>query len=167
MYFDHQWWVIAQDHTSKLFSHLVDNKPSPATCHNLISDLELRPFIKVLLLKETFQYVQFLCHSLFFSPCWWARFECYCYFRECFEKMLIYLIVDHLHDGFLVLVDISSWSRIPPIIKRLNSRSLWPSFRWSAMRKFSEGPVLSIGPFQKVQLEVIYFYIVRKNKKLC
>ena len=34
------------------------------------------------------------------------------------------------------------------------------------MRNFSEGPVLSIGPFQKFQLEVIYFpYVVRKNEK--
>ena len=33
------------------------------------------------------------------------------------------------------------------------------------MRKFSDGPALSIGPFQKVQLEIIYFYVVRKNKK--
>ena len=33
------------------------------------------------------------------------------------------------------------------------------------MRKFSDGPALSIGPFQKVQLEIIYFYEVRKNKK--
>ena len=34
------------------------------------------------------------------------------------------------------------------------------------MRTFLEGPVLSIGPLQKVQLEVIYFYLVRKNEKL-
>ena len=33
------------------------------------------------------------------------------------------------------------------------------------MKKFSEGPRLIIGPFQKVQLEVIYFYVVRKNEK--
>ena len=79
--------------------------------------------------------------------------------------MLLYLIVDHLYDASLVLEDFSSWSRIPPIIKRLNSRSLWSSFGWSTMRKFSEGPALSIGPFQKVQLEVIYFYVVRKNEK--
>ena len=33
------------------------------------------------------------------------------------------------------------------------------------MRKFSEGPALSIGPFLKVQLEVIFnFYVVRKNE---
>ena len=79
--------------------------------------------------------------------------------------MLLYLIVDHLYDASLVLEDFSSWSRIPPIIKRLNSLSLWSSFGWSTMRKFSEGPALSIGPFQKVQLEVIYFYVVRKNEK--
>ena len=33
------------------------------------------------------------------------------------------------------------------------------------MRKFSEGPALSIGPFQKVRLEGIYFYVVRKKWK--
>ena len=33
------------------------------------------------------------------------------------------------------------------------------------MRKFSEGPALSIGPFQKIQREVIYFiYAVRKSE---
>ena len=33
------------------------------------------------------------------------------------------------------------------------------------MRKFLEGATLCIEPFQKVQLEVIYFYVVRKNEK--
>ena len=48
---------------------------------------------------------------------------------------------------------------------RLNFRSLWFSFRWFTMRNFSEGPPLSIGPFQKVQREVIYLpYRVRKNE---
>ena len=80
--------------------------------------------------------------------------------------MILYLTVDHLYVASLVLEDFSSWSRILPRIKRLNSRSLWSSFGWSTiMRKFSEGPVLSIGPFQKIQLEVIYFYVVRKNEK--
>ena len=79
--------------------------------------------------------------------------------------MLLYLIVDHLYDASLVLEDFSSWSRIPLIIKRLNSRSLWSSFGWSTMRKFSKDPVLSIKPFQKAQLEVIYFCVVRKNEK--
>ena len=51
--------------------------------------------------------------------------------------MLSYLIVDHLYDASLVLEDFFSWSRIPPIIKRLNSRSLWSSFGCSTMRKFS------------------------------
>ena len=58
--------------------------------------------------------------------------------------MLLYLIVDHLYDASLVLEDFSSWSRIPSIIKRLNSRSLWSSFGWSTMKKYSEGPALSI-----------------------
>ena len=36
----------------------------------------------------------------------------------------------------------------------------------STIRNFSEGPALSIRPFQKVQREVIYFpYIIRENKK--
>ena len=80
--------------------------------------------------------------------------------------MLLYLIVDHLYDASLVLEDFSSWSRIPSIIKRLNSRSLWSSFGWSTMRKFSEGPEISSEPFQKIQLEVIYFYVVIKNERL-
>ena len=66
--------------------------------------------------------------------------------------MLLYLIVDHLHDASLVLQDFSSWFRILPIIKRVKFRSLWSSFGWSTMRKLSEDPALSIGPFQKVQL---------------
>ena len=78
---------------------------------------------------------------------------------------IIFLIVNHLYDASLVLENISSWSRIPLIIKRLNSRSLWSSFGWSTMRKFSEGSVLSIGHVQKVQLEVIYFYVVRKTEE--
>ena len=55
--------------------------------------------------------------------------------------MLLYLIGDDLDDASLALEDFSSWSRIPPTIKRLNSLSLWSSFGWSTMRKFSEGPV--------------------------
>ena len=62
-------------------------------------------------------------------------------------------------DASLVLEDLFSSFRFPPIIQRLNSR-------WSTIRIFSEGPTLSIGPFQEVQREVIYFpYIVRKNDK--
>ena len=79
--------------------------------------------------------------------------------------MLLYLVLDHLHDTSLVLEDFSSWSRILPKIKHLNSCSLWSSFGWYTMRKFSEGSALSIGPFQKVKLEVIYFYVVRKSEK--
>ena len=74
--------------------------------------------------------------------------------------MLLYLIVDHLYDASLVLEDFSSWSRIPPIIKRLISCSWWVFFGWSTMRKFSEGPALSNRPFQKIRLEIIYFYVV-------
>ena len=67
-----------------------------------------------------------------------------------------------LYDASMV---ISSRPRIQPIIKRLDSRSQWPFFGWSTMRKFSEGPALSIGPFQKVQIdEVIYFSVAKKNE---
>ena len=44
---------------------------------------------------------------------------------------------------------------------------MWSSFGWSTIRNFSVGPVLSIGLFQKVQREVIYFpYVVRKKWKV-
>ena len=38
--------------------------------------------------------------------------------------MLLYLILENLYDASLVLEDFSNYSRIPPIIKRLNSHSL-------------------------------------------
>ena len=76
--------------------------------------------------------------------------------------MILYLVVHRLYDASMV---ISSRPRIQPIIKRLDSRSQWPFFGWSTMRKFSEGPALSIGPFQKVQIdEVIYFSVAEKNE---
>ena len=59
-------------------------------------------------------------------------------------------------DASLVLEDFYSRSKILPLIQPLNSCSLWFSFRWSIIRNFLEGPVLSIGPFQKVHHEVIY-----------
>ena len=37
-------------------------------------------------------------------------------------------VVNHLYDASLVLEDFFSRSRIPPIIKCLNTRSLWSSF---------------------------------------
>ena len=44
--------------------------------------------------------------------------------------------------------------------------SLWSSFEWSTVRKFSEGLALSIGPSQRAQREVIYFpYVNGKNEK--
>ena len=58
-------------------------------------------------------------------------------------------------DASLVLEDFFSNSRFLAIIYRLNSRLLRSSFGWSAMKNFSEGPVLSIGPFQKVQRDAI------------
>ena len=64
-------------------------------------------------------------------------------------------------DPSLVLEDFFSRSRIPTI----NSCSLWSSFGWSIIRNFSEGPTLSIGPFQKVQCEMVYLpYVVKKWK---
>ena len=63
-------------------------------------------------------------------------------------------------DASVVLEDFISRSRIPHIIYHLNSRSLWSSFGWSTMKV----PALSIGPFQNIQREVIYFlFVVRKN----
>ena len=48
----------------------------------------------------------------------------------------------------------------------MNSHLLWSPFGWSAIRNFSEGPGFSIGPFQKVQREVIYFpYVVMKCRR--
>ena len=76
-------------------------------------------------------------------------------------------VVDHLYDASLVLEDFSSMSRIPPIIKCLNSCSLWSSFGWHTTANFSEGPALSIGPFYKVQRVVVNFpYVIRKKEKL-
>ena len=54
-------------------------------------------------------------------------------------------------------------SRILPVISGLNCRLLWSSFGWFTKRNFSEGPALSIGPFQKVQREVIYPLCSEKN----
>ena len=42
---------------------------------------------------------------------------------------------------------------------------LWFTFGWYTIRNFSVGPVLSIGPFQKIQREMICFsYAATKNK---
>ena len=83
------------------------------------------------------------------------------------RRSSIYNVVDHLYNASLVSEVFSSRSRIPPIIKCLNSPSLRSSFGWPTVRNISEGPVLSIGRFQKVQREVIYFpCVVRKNEKL-
>ena len=54
-------------------------------------------------------------------------------------------------------------SRISSIMYSLNFHSLWSFFGWSTKRNFSEGPALSIGPFQKVQREVIYPLCSEKN----
>ena len=77
------------------------------------------------------------------------------------EVPVLMLIV----DASLVLEDFFSRPRILPIVLTLNSCSLWSSFGWSTMRNFSSLP-LSIGPFHKVQCEVIYFSYVVRNEKL-
>ena len=80
-------------------------------------------------------------------------------FLEVPVLMLLYVILDHLYGCFLA----------GPGFRHnlsLNSHSLWSSLGWFTKRNFSEGPALSIGPFQKVQREVIYnSYVVRKNEK--
>ena len=79
--------------------------------------------------------------------------------------MLLYSNSDHLMSACLVLEDLSSRCRIPHVIW-LNSHSLWSPFGWSTIGNFSEGPGFSIGPFQKVQLEMIYFpYVVMKCRR--
>ena len=41
---------------------------------------------------------------------------------------------------------------------------MWSSFGWSTMKQFSKIPLLSIGTFQNIQREVIYFsFVVRKK----
>ena len=67
-------------------------------------------------------------------------------------------------NASLVLEDFISKFRVSPIIERIKSRSLWSSFGWSTRRKFSEGPALSIEPFQKVQHEVVYISLLKLEK---
>ena len=106
-----------------------------------------------------------------FQSCQWTTFGYYYDFREYFPSSNIGAIIFNcgplFMDASLVLEDFFGRSRISSIIKGLNSRSLQSSFRWSTKRNFSEGLALSIGPFQKVQHEAIYFpYVVRKNAAL-
>ena len=69
-------------------------------------------------------------------------------------------------DTSLVLEDSFRRSKIPAVIWRFYALSLWFFSRWSEIRNFSEGPALSIKPFQKVQRAVIHFpYLVTKNEK--
>ena len=79
--------------------------------------------------------------------------------------MILYLIMNHLYDASLVLEEFSSWSSIPPIKKKFKLSFIVVFFQMVHNEKFSEGPMLSIEPFQKVQLEVIYFFVIRKNEK--
>ena len=84
-----------------------------------------------------------LCESEFFSS------RNFLFAKVCAPKV-IHLIVDHLYGCYSCFRG-RFQSRITP----LNSRSFWSSFGWSAVRNFSESPALSIGPFKKVQREVI------------
>ena len=76
-------------------------------------------------------------------------------FSEISVLMLLYLIVDHLMDASLVLEDFFGRSRISPIISfKLSLIAMF--FQKATKRNFSEGLVISIGPFQrKDQREVI------------
>ena len=68
-------------------------------------------------------------------------------------------------DASLFLDNFFSRSRIPLIIQRSNSRSLWSYFGSHTIRNFSDDPALSTRPFQKVQRGAIYFpYEVEKWK---
>ena len=88
------------------------------------------------------------------------------FFRSSSVDAIIFNCGLLIMDASLVLEDFFSRSRISPIVLGLISLSLWSSFQCSTKRNFSEGPPLSIGPFQKVQRETIYFpYVVRKNEK--
>ena len=95
--------------------------------------------------------------------------ECYYYSENIFRSSSIDSIIFNCGpltmDTSLVLEGFFGRSRISPITKGLKSSSLRSSFRCSTKRNFSKGPALSIGPFQKVQREVIYFlYVVRKSE---
>ena len=70
-------------------------------------------------------------------------------------------------DDSLVVEDFCGRSRIPPYNLAFKISFIKNFFRMVYNRKVSVGPALSIGPFQKVQGEVIYFpYVVRKKGKL-
>ena len=69
-------------------------------------------------------------------------------FSEIPVFMLLYLIVDHLMDASLVSEDFFGRSRISPIISfKLSLIAVF--FRKATKRNFSEGLVISIGPFRK------------------
>ena len=74
--------------------------------------------------------------------------------------MLLYLIVERLYDASLVLEDFLVG---PGLIKV----SFIVVFFWKFHNEkiFRSSKTLSIRPFWKVQLEVIYFYVVRNNEK--
>ena len=127
-------------------------------CHNLIFIFNCGPFIRVLLLFQRKFSVRpvFMTQSVFQSLLVdhiWMLLLFQVMFWEGQVLMLLYLLVEHLYDASLVLEDFSSCSRIPPIIKRLNSLIVVffrmvhneKIFRRSKVnyRTFSEGPTWS------------------------
>ena len=84
-------------------------------------------------------------------------------FSEVPVLVLLYLTVDHLHGCF-------SYSR--GLFQQIQDSAYNLTFRFSFIVVFGRstiktlvGPALSVGPFQKVQHEALY-YVVRKNEKL-
>ena len=78
--------------------------------------------------------------------------------------MLLYLIMGHLYGCFSCFGRL--YQKVQDSTYNLSFKISFivVFFEWSTMRKFSGGPTLSIGPFQKVQREVIYFpFVVRKK----
>ena len=72
-------------------------------------------------------------------------------FRSSSIDVIIFNCGPLIMDASLVVDDFFGTSRIPAIIKGLNSRSLWSSFGWSTKKNFSEDQALSIRPFQNVK----------------
>ena len=105
-----------------------------------------------LILEKLSTCYDVVCFSIFASG---LRLDANITLENILRRCSIDNVVDHLYNASLVLADLSTRSRIRLIIKCLNFRSLWSSFRWSTMINFSECPALSVGSFKKVQCEVI------------
>ena len=130
----------------------------PVVCHNLIFDCG--PLIRVFLLfQRNFSVVPvFMAYTIFQSLLVdhiWMLLLLQKIFSEVLILMLLYSVVDHLHGNFHQNSD-----------HKLTFKLSFIVVGQSTIRNFSEGPALAIGPFHKVQREVIYFpYVVRKNEK--